>query len=99
MSIGHSPTDRQGTSFCSSLTCHNFTLSSWIIDSGASDHICGNLKWFHSYNEIIPTHIKLPTCHFTIAKQSGTINFSDDFIIHDVLYVPEFHSISFLCQN
>ena len=91
MSIGHLPTDIQGTSFCSSLTCHNFTLSSWIIDSGASDHICGNLKWFHSYNEIIPTHIKLPTSHFTIAKQSGTIKFSDDFIIHDVFYVPEFH--------
>jgi len=61
MSLGHSPSDRQGTSFISYLTCHNFTLSSWIIDSGASDHICGNLKWFHSYIEIIPTHIKLPT--------------------------------------
>jgi len=91
MSIGHLPTDIQGTSFCSSLTCHNFTLSSWIIDLGASDHICGNLKWFHFYNEIIPTHIKLPTRHFTIAKQSGTIKFSDDFIIHVVLYVPDFH--------
>ena len=61
MSLGHSPSDRQGTNFISSLTCQNFTLSLWIIDSGASDHICSNLKWFHSYNETIPTHIKLPT--------------------------------------
>jgi hypothetical protein len=60
MSIGPSPSDMQGTSFISSLTCHNFTLSSWIIDLGASDHICGNLKWFHSYNEITPIYIKLP---------------------------------------
>jgi len=73
------------------VICQNFTLSPWIIDSGASDHICSNLKWFHSYNETIPTHIKLPTRHLTLATQSGTIKFSDDFIIHDVLYVPDFH--------
>jgi len=91
LSVGYSPSDRQGTSFISSLTCHNFTLSSWIIDSGASDHICGNLKWFHSYNEIAPIYIKLPTGHFTIAKQFGTIKFSQNFVIHNVLYVPEFH--------
>ena len=32
MSVGLSTSDSQGTSFISSLTCHNFTLSSWIID-------------------------------------------------------------------
>jgi len=99
MSVGHSPSDRQGTSFISSLTCHNFTLSSWIIDSRASDHICGNLKWFHSYDEIAPIYIKLPTGHFTIAKQSGTIKFHK--ILLFIMFFKFLNSIliSSLCQN
>lgn len=31
-----------------SVCLHNSTLSSWIIDAGASDHICGALHWFKS---------------------------------------------------
>jgi len=91
VSVGHSPLDKQGTSFINSLTKYNFTHNSWIIDSGASDHICCNLKWFHSYNEIAPMSIKLPTSHITTAKHSGTIKFSSIFIIHNVLYVPDFN--------
>lgn len=90
MYVGLSPSERQGTSFISSLTCHNFTLSSWIVDSCASDHICGNLKWFSSYNKIAPMYIKLPIGHYAIAKHSRTIKFSFDFIIHNVLYVLDF---------
>jgi hypothetical protein len=90
MYVGLSPFDRQGTTFISSLTLHNFTLSSRIIDSCANDHICGNLKWFSSYNEIAPIYMKLPIGHYAIDKHSRTIKFSSDFIIHNVLYVLEF---------
>lgn len=39
---------------------HNCGLISWIIDSGDSEHICSSIKWFHSYREIIPIHVRLP---------------------------------------
>ena len=91
MPVGHSPSDRQGTSFINSLTNYNFTQSSWIIDSGVSHHICCNLKWFHSYNEIAPMSIKLPTGHISMAIHSGTVKFSPVLILYDVLYVPDFN--------
>ncbi|PNX81488.1 retrovirus-related Pol polyprotein from transposon TNT 1-94, partial [Trifolium pratense] len=48
---------------------------------GASDHICGLLQWFHSFNDINPIHVKLPNGHYAIAKQCGTIKFSSDFVL------------------
>ncbi|GAU36120.1 hypothetical protein TSUD_374830 [Trifolium subterraneum] len=47
-------------------------ISSWILDSGASHHICNSLNWFQSYIEINPMNIKLPNGNFAIAKYSGT---------------------------
>ena len=90
MPVSHSPSDRQGTSIINSLTNYNFTQSSWIIDSGAY-HICCNLKWFHSYNEIAPMSIKLPTGHVSMAIYSGTVKFSPILILYDVLFVLDFN--------
>jgi len=48
---------------------------SWIIYSGASDHICGSLNWYDSYSQINPINAKLPTGHLTIAKlAANTLN-------------------------
>jgi hypothetical protein len=99
MSVGHSPSDRQGTSFINSLTYYNFKQNSSIIDSGATDHICCNLKWFQFYNEIAPMSIKFPTCHITMAKHSGTIKFSPIFILYMFYMFLILISIYFLCQN
>ncbi|KAK2436464.1 putative inactive purple acid phosphatase [Trifolium repens] len=100
-SIGHSPVGKLNTSLISSISCQNTALGSWIIDSGASHHVCGTLKWFHSYNEIHPIHVKLPIGHYGIAKHAGNIKFSSDLILHNVLYVPNFTlnllSVSKLC--
>ncbi|MCH85623.1 peptide transporter PTR2, partial [Trifolium medium] len=30
------------------------SLGNWIIDSGASHHMCNSIQWLHSYSEIIP---------------------------------------------
>ncbi|GAU20493.1 hypothetical protein TSUD_130510 [Trifolium subterraneum] len=30
------------------------SLGNWIVDSGASHHMCSSLQWFHSYSEITP---------------------------------------------
>lgn len=37
-----------------SVTCCSVegNFNDWIIDSGASDHICSSLKWFHTYKQV-----------------------------------------------
>ncbi|XP_058774395.1 uncharacterized protein LOC131648677 [Vicia villosa] len=46
--------------------------SFWIVDSGASDHICGSISWFQSYIAIPLIHVRLPNGHFLLSKYSGT---------------------------
>lgn len=73
---GHTPIEnfKSGNIFIST-SYNSFSIGSWIIDSGASDHICASLKCFDSYNEINPINIKLPNGHCTIAKYAGTVIF------------------------
>jgi Zn-finger protein len=107
-SAGHTPTDKgkqgKNLAYCHfSFICHNITLDTWIIDSGASHHICASLHWFHSYSEITPMVIKLPNGNHVTTKCAGTINFSPEFSITNVLYVPSFSvnliSVYQLCHN
>ncbi|KAK2361432.1 putative mitochondrial protein [Trifolium repens] len=86
---------------CSSYNA--YILGNWILDSGASHHICISLSWFQSYIEITPINIKLPNGNFAVAKYSGTVSFSPQFNIINVLYVPEFSvnllAVSKLCHS
>jgi hypothetical protein len=79
------------------------SLGNWILDSGASHHICNTTQWFHSFNEITPTKVKLPNGNHVYAKYSGIVHFSPSFILTDVLCVPNFSlnlmSVSQLCTN
>ncbi|GAU39523.1 hypothetical protein TSUD_222930 [Trifolium subterraneum] len=79
------------------------SLGNWILDSGASHHICNTVQWFHSYNEITPIRVKLPNGNHVFAKQSGIVKFSSSLILTDVLCVPNFSvnllSVSQLCKN
>lgn len=68
----------------------NCSLGSWIIDSRATYHICGSVKWFHSYSEIIPINVRLPDGQILATKNSGTINFSPGFTMSNVLLIPKF---------
>ncbi|GAU44842.1 hypothetical protein TSUD_400430 [Trifolium subterraneum] len=77
----------QGTSSKSFQAC---SLGNWIVDSGASHHMCNSIQWFHSYSEITPIKIKLPNGNIVLAKHTGIVKFSPSLIITDVLYVPTF---------
>jgi len=63
--------------------------SSWILDSGATDHICPSKVLFKSLSPITPIHIKLPNNTTVTASFSGTINLGN-LILKNVLYVPDF---------
>jgi hypothetical protein len=82
---------------------HACSLGSWILDSGASHHICNSLQWFLSYKETAPIKIKLPNGNFVLAKHTGIVQFSPGFIVTDVLFIPNFSinllSVSQLCNS
>ena len=89
--VGHSLAEnhKSGKIYISS-SFNSFSLGSWIIDSGASDHICASLKSFQNFNEIKQISIRLPNGQFSVAKHAGTVTFSPGFFITNVLYVPNF---------
>ncbi|KAK2450734.1 putative mitochondrial protein [Trifolium repens] len=95
---GHTPVN-QGNS---STLIHTCSLGTWILDTGASHHICNNIQWFHSYNEITPIIVKLPNGNQVLAKQSGIVKFSASLTLTDVLCVHDFSvnlvSVSQLCK-
>jgi hypothetical protein len=71
-------------------SCTNSTYGSWIIDSGASDHICSSLVHFDSYHSIAPVQVRMPNGTTACANFAGTISLSQSFQVHNVLLVPEF---------
>ena len=62
----------------------------WIIDSGATDHVCCSLALFASYTSIPPVSVSLPTGSKTIAQFSGTVRISESLILYNVLFLPHF---------
>ena len=80
------------------VTRHTHALSAkfshtvpWIIDSGATDHIASSLDCFRNYFKIKPISITLPNGALVSAHYAGTVQFSPEFVIYNVLYVPDFH--------
>ena len=61
---------------------------SWIVDSGATCHICSNKKMFHELINIdIPQNVTLGDGrNIETTEVNGTYK---SCILHDVLYVPE----------
>lgn len=66
-------------------------LIPWVLDSGATDHICNNLKMFDSYYNIRSLAVRLPNGNSICANKAGTIRINADLVLTDVLYLPEFN--------
>ena len=91
-------TDTPSTSYtsgiCSSISPnHSFSSSShlWLVDSGASCHMCSHS---HLFTFLTPTHhstVTLPNHTSILVHYSGDIIITPDLILKDVLYVPQFH--------
>ena len=74
-----------------SFVNHTHTLNTWILDSGATDHVSASLDLFKSYTQLNPpTVVRLPNGHHVTATHSGDICISDSIILSTVLYVPSF---------
>ncbi|KAG8647389.1 hypothetical protein MANES_09G070319v8 [Manihot esculenta] len=66
------------------------TSAEWIIDIGATDHITHSLYFFTHHISILPLPVTLLNGSKVIAKVAGTVQLSEDLILTDVVYLPEF---------
>ena len=64
---------------------------SWIIDSGASDHITPNLSLFLDKRPILQQcHIIMPNGSPTQIKRIGFVQIGPNLVLKDILHVPDF---------
>ncbi|KAL0458745.1 UNVERIFIED_CONTAM: Copia protein, partial [Sesamum latifolium] len=64
-----------GTIFNTKLASLN--NGTWIVDTGATNHLCGDVSLFHSLQTLkTPININLPDNSTVLAKQSGNITLS-----------------------
>ena len=74
----------------SALHVSHHSLTPWIVDSGASDHMTGDKNLFSSFSPCtkdMTVRIADGTCSQVIGK--GTVHISQDLILHSVLFVPK----------
>nr|XP_025611968.1 uncharacterized protein LOC112705349 [Arachis hypogaea] len=74
------------------LSTTNYKLKNhdWILDSGATAHVSSSLTLFQSYHHINPVTIKMPNGSKIVATICGTVFFSTNLYLTNVLYVPTF---------
>ncbi|XP_011081378.1 uncharacterized protein LOC105164425 [Sesamum indicum] len=89
-----------GNASCSSA----LNLGEWIIDTGATNHVCAHLSYFVSYS--VPSHtqvIHLPDGTIKTVTYIGTVKITDTLVLSSVLYIPDFSvnliCVSQLCKN
>ncbi|KAL2922830.1 Retrovirus-related Pol polyprotein from transposon RE1 [Bienertia sinuspersici] len=77
----------------------------WIIDSGATNHICSNIDLFYDYAKYIRSSDSITIADGKKVKieHVGTIHFDNSIILTGVLHVPDFKynliSATKLCQD
>nr|KYP31170.1 hypothetical protein KK1_048775 [Cajanus cajan] len=75
-------------------TCMNLDFHKnshiWIIDSGATSHICCSKSLYNSYTSIHNSHVLLPNSTKVNVEGIGSIKINDDIFLHNVLYIPTF---------
>ena len=73
--------------------CLNFVKTTkWILDMGASDHICCDITVFNQYNALTGRHntIIIPDGAYVKVKFVGTIQLNNGLKSKGVFYVPDF---------
>jgi predicted aspartyl protease len=65
-------------------------IKSWIIDTGATDHMVSSITLFTSITAVISTHVKLLNGKLDLVIHIGNVKISNTLIITDVLCVPSF---------
>ena len=100
-----STSDSNENAFISESTLNNTTTDMWVLDSGASDHMCAKLEWFSSYEPLVNTqHITIGDGSNLYATGKGNINIVTYIngnwkrnYLANVLHVPDLKFNLFSC--
>ena len=76
-------------------TLSSFTISNartrWILDSGASSHVCGTLSLLSHIRSPSYRHtVQLPDGTVKLVQFIGTVSVTPDVVLTNVLYIPAF---------
>lgn len=76
----------------SALSSGNALVSSdsWVIDSGATHHVCHNRSLFTTIKPLLNTFVTLPTGNLVSIIGLGPITLSDNITLQNVLFIPQF---------
>ena len=80
----------------------SFFNTQWLLDSGASDHICNNLSWFNTYEIMTGTHntITIPDGSHISIQHIGSVILRAQTSLYKMSYMYQiFSSISSLYTN
>ncbi|WKA09208.1 hypothetical protein VitviT2T_026876 [Vitis vinifera] len=64
---------------------------SWVLDTGATHHVCCSLILFKTSSLSHNSTVSLPNGHSVVVTRVGSVELFDRFIIENLLYVPQFH--------
>jgi len=67
------------------------TKNTWILDTGATDHVICTTQHFSSFHKIKPIIVQLPNGSYVNANHFGTVYFSEHLFLTDVLYILYFN--------
>jgi hypothetical protein len=67
-----------------------FSHNTWILDTGATDHMIHSLCKFSSVTSSISTYIHLPNGEKALATHIGIVQVTASLLLTDVLCVPSF---------
>ena len=67
-----------------------YNFNTWVIGTGASDHIVCSIKLLTSYTEISHSMVELPNGEAAVVTHIGTIHLSSHITLTNVLCVPSF---------
>lgn len=89
---GSSVSNFSGIFSCSSvLGSSSISSHPWLLDSGATHHVCCSLNSFQSLVLSVNYDVTLPNGHTVSIAGTGSVRLSDHLTLENVLFVPEFH--------
>ena len=98
-----STTVDSGNHYVLILASGKYQSNIWILDTGATRHICNNISMFTELKRVIGTRVRLPNNMLIQVESQGSIQINDHILLKNVLYVPQFElnlvSISQLVMN
>jgi len=65
-------------------------FATWILDSGATDHVTHDSSFLVTFHAIKPIHVNLPNGITVTAKYFGYVQLSKNLWLYNVLYIPDF---------